>query len=349
MSRPLHLNTQMGPGQSQRYSFIETPLEMHPAGLHSELSSLPPGSSGANMATPQAAIESPSRVQGQPVQYIPSEKERRLQQEGIIPTYSKYPPPDQHPAYSAPLDEPPIQQAPVPTPQYAYNAYSQHSYHQPPTSPGPLPVKTNPDLPSRSDTMTVAPDANPLQSPKSPYFPPPTAATPSQMAPVDDLSAFHQPGQIMHPNQEVQGGTWHHGLCECSNIGACCLGLTCPCVLYGRTQYRLSMKSRKEDPTNMLGYETCNGSCTGMALLCGCQWLLATIQHTRTRKAYGIHGDIASDCVRATCCTCCILIQDEKEIQTREERRSRAALERGATLLSPYTAPGPMAYAPPPR
>jgi Cys-rich protein (TIGR01571 family) len=76
--------------------------------------------------------------------------------------------------------------------------------------------------------------------------------------------------------------------------------------------------------------------------------LLATIQHTRTRKAYGIKGDIASDCVRATCCTCCTLIQDEKEIQRREEQRGRATLERGATLLSPYTAPGPMTYPPPP-
>lgn len=49
------------------------------------------------------------------------------------------------------------------------------------------------------------------------------------------------------------------------------MGLLCPCILYGKTQHRLSLKSRKEDPTNMLGYETCNGSCTAMALLCGCQ------------------------------------------------------------------------------
>lgn len=77
--------------------------------------------------------------------------------------------------------------------------------------------------------------------------------------------------------------------------------------------------------------------------------LLATIQHTRTRKAYGIEGDVCSDCVRATCCTCCTLIQDEKEIQKREERRGRAARERGATLLSPYAAPGPMCYGPPPK
>ena len=106
---------------------------------------------------------------------------------------------------------------------------------------------------------------------------PPISISPSisQPPPIADLSMFHQPGQIMHTNQEVQGGTWTHGLCDCSNIGTCCLGIICPCILYGKTQHRLSMKSRKEDPTNMLGYDTCNGSCTAMALLCGCQCKLS--------------------------------------------------------------------------
>jgi Cys-rich protein (TIGR01571 family) len=248
-----------------------------------------------------------------------------------------------------------------------YTTYTQPPI-SPPNSPGPLPLKVNPEAPPRSDTMIIAPDANPLQSPKLPYFPPPTRTATAN--PPEDLSAYHQPGQTIHPNQEVTGGGWSNGLCEFSNFGICCLGLFCPCILYGRTQHRLSMKSRKEDPTNMLGYETCNGSCTGMGLLCGCQCkcnpphtpnhfslkigirsltttgLLATIQHTRTRNAYGIQGNITSDCVRATCCTCCTLIQDEKEIQKREELRARAARERGTTLLSPYTTPGPMSYSP---
>lgn len=133
-------------------------------------------------------------------------------------------------------------------------------------------------------------------------------------------------------------------------------------MLYGKTQYRLSMKSKKEGPTNMLGYESCNGSCMAMALLCGCQCkhlapslnpadisgLLATVQHTRTRKAYGIQGDVVSDCGKATCCTCCTLIQDEKEVQKREEERGRAMRTSGAALVSPYMPPGPMSYAPPP-
>lgn len=75
--------------------------------------------------------------------------------------------------------------------------------------------------------------------------------------------------------------------------------------------------------------------------------LLATIQHTRTRRAYGIEGGVSSDCIRGTCCLCCTLIQDEKEIQKREQIRNRAAVERGTVLMSPYTSPGPMTYPPP--
>ncbi|KAJ5832505.1 hypothetical protein N7474_000816 [Penicillium riverlandense] len=341
MNRQLQLNTQVG--DSRRYSFAETPLEMHASSQERDLRS-PPSMS----AHPNPVSEPAVQQREQPVSYGSSEKVHQMQQEGVIPAYSNQPPHEQHPAHYAPYAyaETPVQAQPHT--QMPYH----HTYSQPPSSPGPLPVKTNPDAEdqvSRADYVTIAPDANPLQSPKLPYFPPPAAAGTLHAPPIEDLGSFHQPGQILHPNQEVLGGSWSHGLCDCSNIGTCCLGLVCPCIIYGKTQHRLSKKSRKEDPTNMLGYESCNGSCTGMALLCGCQWLMATIQHTRTRKAYGIHGNIASDCLRATCCTCCTLIQDEKEFQKREEHRSRAAREMGATLMSPYTAPGPMTYPPPPK
>lgn len=346
MSRPqqLQLNTQLD--QRQRYSFIEAPLEMNAATQYPTEESLPPLPVHSQPAPEheQPALEHPIQRPEPAAVYQGHENESQVD-EGSVPTYSRYPQFDQHPVHFTPAAsnvQPQLQQPDsIQSPQYAFG--------QPPNSPGPLPSKVNPEALSRTDTFTVTPDANPLQSPKSPFFPPPPVSAPSQAPAIDDLATYHQPGQIMHPNQEVIGGTWHHGLCECSNIGTCCLGLLSPCILYGKTQHRLSLKSRKEDPTNMLGYEICNGSCTAMTLLCGCQWLLATIQHTRTRKAYGIEGSIASDCVRATCCTCCTLIQDEKEIQKREERRGRAALERGATLLSPYTAPGPMAYPPPPK
>lgn len=266
MSRPLRLDTQED--RRQRYSFIETPLEMHAAPQFPDTSPRPATASHAQesgiVQQQQHTTHDVSHQQAH--RYSSNEKERKFQDEGIIPTYSRVPPLEQHPALYAPVVEDLQQPECVQSPHFSRSFSS-----PPPGSPVPRTVKKDPESPKRSETTAIAPDANPLQSPKSPYFPPPARTT--QQAPaIDDWSASHQPGQVMHPDQEVRGGTWSHGLCDCcSNIGVCCLGAICPCILYGKTQYRLSMKSRKESPTNMLGYETCNGSCAAMALLCGCQ------------------------------------------------------------------------------
>ena len=71
---------------------------------------------------------------------------------------------------------------------------------------------------------------------------------------------------------------WKHGLCEPDAL--CCLGLFCPCIVYGKTMYRLSRRTQKQDPTDLLGYESCNGSCGLMAVACGLQgkieqWLIS--------------------------------------------------------------------------
>ncbi|PYH90623.1 PLAC8-domain-containing protein [Aspergillus ellipticus CBS 707.79] len=324
MSRQLRLDTS-NLGESQRYSFLPTPLEMH--------------GPGAQLRSPAPApnvqlAEQPAGPEQAPVPF--DEKSQQYQQAMSAYGYPSGPSIAQHPANYAPYaDEMPQQ------------VYSNPSYPLPPPSPGPLPPKANPamsDQPSSPPTMMIAPDANPLHSPPLPQFPPPVASGPPTTPAGVDVMAYHRPGQISHPDQEIRGGTWRTSLCGCSDIGACCLGLVCPCILYGKTQHRLSRKSRGEDPTNMLGYGVCNGSCTAMALLCGCHWLLATIQHTRTRKAYGIEGGIASDCIRATCCTCCALIQDETEIKKREEARGRAVQATGAAFVSPYLAPVQMSY-----
>lgn len=130
----------------------------------------------------------------------------------------------------------------------------------------------------------------------------------------------------------------------------------------------------------MLGYEACNVPCTMMGFLCGFQCmfppsfyitstgipiflvhgresnlrilrlgLLATVQRKRVRRAYKIEGNIASDCLRATCCTCCTLIQDEREIRDREENTRQAVGSMGMGPASPYITPNHMSYAPPPR
>ncbi|RAL14582.1 DUF614 domain protein [Aspergillus homomorphus CBS 101889] len=338
MNGQLRLDTSNLEGGNQRYSFLATPLEMHA-----------PGGTLRHMALPTSApSDLPAEHMNVPEQAQPSlnEKTQHLSDETNPHAYPGGPDIQHHPANYAPFaDEvrPPAKAEPV-APDY--------SYAQPPQSPGPLPVKVNvhaSDQTLKSHSVAVAPDTNPLHPNPLPQFPPPIAPSASATPAANHILAYHRPGQILHPNQAIKGGSWKTSLCGCTDIGSCCLGLLCPCILYGRTQHRLQTMSRGDDPTNMLDHSFCNGSCTAMALFCGCQWLLATIQRRRVRRAYEIQGDFISDCARATCCTCCTLIQDEVEIKKREEERGNFARASGAALVSPYLAPVQMSYGQPSR
>lgn len=191
--------------------------------------------------------------------------------------YDVSPSPDLHPANFAPYADETLPRERTATP----GTIAPSSPHTPvPQSPGPLPMKTyahdesqpeqiNPDL------TIVSPDIHPLAHPRSKSPLSPGIYTPTYGPDTrpcgNDLFANHNPGQISHPSQLSAGGNWQRGLCECSDLGVCCMGVWCPCILYGKTQYRLARKSEKKDPTNLLGYEACNVPCTMMGVLCGFQ------------------------------------------------------------------------------
>jgi Cys-rich protein (TIGR01571 family) len=205
-------------------------------------------------------------------------------------------------------------------------------------SPDFLPVKSKRELHPQQAAIKIAPDENPL----SPKF---LGNTLSHNLDIDAASGSaidnHLPGQATHANQHIRGGTWKYGLCDCGDIGVCCTGVWCPCILYGKTQYRLTQRSERRDPTNMLGYSMFNGSCAAYAVLCGCNLILAAIQHSRLRKTYDIPGGVGTDFANACCCCCCTLSQDEKEIKFRETRARRTS---GAGGLTPYMSPQSMNF-----
>ncbi|KZF26946.1 PLAC8-domain-containing protein [Xylona heveae TC161] len=156
----------------------------------------------------------------------------------------------------------------------------------------------------------------------------------------------HLPGQIAHPNMQ-HSSHWKHQGCDCSDISVCCVGAFCPCIIYGKTQYRLSQKSARKDPTDLLGYSACNGACGLMALACGLQGLITFIQHTRIRRLYNIKGSTTGDCLCACCCIPCTLIQDEVEVRSREEGIRRwAGPASSAGGASAYVPPTKMTYPP---
>ncbi|KAH7384171.1 PLAC8 family-domain-containing protein [Phaeosphaeria sp. MPI-PUGE-AT-0046c] len=139
--------------------------------------------------------------------------------------------------------------------------------------------------------------------------------------------ALHQPGQISHPNMDsASSKQWRTSLCSCGpDVGTCLTGLFCPCILYGRTSYRLSQKSAKKDPTDMLGYSAVNGHCMLMSIACGLGGLFPGLQRSRIRRSYKLDGSMVSDILKGCCCCCCVVVQNEREVKGREEERRRAA------------------------
>lgn len=319
--------------RNNTYSWVETPMELHNnrrnVKTHKQetppIPTIPAAADNSSVATnvqqASAADEYPQdRKSGIQAPYKPS------MLDGV------------HPATFTPYAET------VNTSQ-EQSVYRDNDASSAPTPPKSIPVKE-----SRPAPIHTASD--PPDNPRSPNAQPNRTFIPSYhpdafSGPNSPPLENHIPGQISHPNEQVKGGTWTNGFFDCgSDMGTCCTGLFCPCILYGKTQYRLKLRSDKEDPTNLLGYETVNGSCMAMSVLCGFHWVLAGIQHARVRRIYRLPGGIGSDCAKAICCCWCTLIQDEKEVKHREERARQLA---GASKSTPYIAPQGMSYAPPPR
>ncbi|KAI5305200.1 hypothetical protein KEM55_009105 [Ascosphaera atra] len=75
-------------------------------------------------------------------------------------------------------------------------------------------------------------------------------------APINPIIPTPSPGpstpQVQGPLQGEASKGWSHGLCDPSgDCGTCCLGLFCPCVLFGRVQHRLRLKKMHQDSTNL--------------------------------------------------------------------------------------------------
>ena len=171
------------------------------------------------------------------------------------------------------------------------------------------------------------------------YGPHTTLYSPNSLArpDLDDLQRSHDPS-ISKP---LPSPSQHYGSSLCGMNSICFSSIFCPCITYGKTQYRLGQKSAGRPATDLLGYSASNSSCLLMTLGCCFAGVLATIQRARIRKAYGIQGTFGDDLIRSCCCCCCVLAQNENEVVDREEKAIKA-------IQVKYISPLGMAYPPPP-
>lgn len=339
---PLQTNN----SDSTRYSFMDTPVEMQ----RSTFQPYHQFSSPTNSVIDESPISPVSPTRGLPAY---QEGPQRATMTSPIPDQKAQAqsPQETHPAFFAPYtEERPAQQQAQQPPVIAPSreeapAQQAQQVQQPqvaaePQSPGPIPIKTHETPPH----FAAPPTSN---SPPTQFA---TAApemkretyNPDSLSGPNVGPENHRPGQVSHPNAAIDP-QWKASLCEPDTV--CCMGLICPCMVYGKTMYRLSRRAQKQDPTDMLGYESCNGSCALMVFGCGFQSLLAAIQRARIRKLYHLKGGFGTDCLKACCCCCCVIMQDEREVREREELIRRHA----GPATGAYVAPAGMTYAPPPR
>jgi len=103
---------------------------------------------------------------------------------------------------------------------------------------------------------------------------------------------------------------WHNRMVEFFDpVDTCLVTWCCPCVTFGKTHHRL----RKD--ANMVGYSPVNTSCLGwwVAACFGFHWLPQILQRHEIRTRNNLDGEIVTDCLRAWCCSCCDLVQQDKE------------------------------------
>jgi len=108
--------------------------------------------------------------------------------------------------------------------------------------------------------------------------------------------------------------SWNNPLFDCcSPLGTCCLATWCPCVLYGKTSARLD-KPSKDSPSG------CNASCCGWCILSTCYLssFLQCMSRGKIRSRYNLEGSVCTDCLASFCCTCCDLVQQDKEVKNQQ-------------------------------
>ncbi|KAF1348468.1 hypothetical protein BDV97DRAFT_277856, partial [Delphinella strobiligena] len=105
----------------------------------------------------------------------------------------------------------------------------------------------------------------------------------------------------------------------CSSVGTCLGSFFCYPCLFGRTQTRLDNypqppSSDSEGWFSVSCLLMCCAAHVGIA--CIPVWM----QRASMRKKLGIEGDGCTDCLASTFCTCCAMVQQEKEVKERAEQ-----------------------------
>ena len=258
---PTPLRTQ-GLSSNPRFSYMESPVEAQP-GVFNQFSSPTNSSIDESPITPYTPQSQPMPHITEDARHSPYPEEKRAPNQVDV-TYEAPVFLDVHSATFSPYAQASPREVYTPSATYPLSTLSPHQQ-----SIAPVPRVVMRDAASSSVPETRYADIDrkqefvrPSTTSRTPTY------NPNALAGPNVALEYHRPGQMSHPNAAVQP-QWKHGLCEADTL--CCTGLFCPCILYGKTQYRLSQKSKRREATDLLGYKSFNGACGLMAVACGFQ------------------------------------------------------------------------------
>ncbi|KAK4170011.1 PLAC8 family-domain-containing protein [Cladorrhinum sp. PSN259] len=209
-------------------------------------------------------------------------------------------------------------------PQQPQAAYAQQPQHQSPPvgyqqqpyqaqqqSPQPIFQQQQSPQPSfqqqqqqQQPQQQPQPQQQQRQQPQQPQSPQPVTGVYQQQ---QAMAATHAAQVHTLPAQTQE---WSNGLCDCGPCSTCMLACCCPCILIGKTSARM------RDPS-MQSYDTFNGECMIACCLGGFAWIYGMIKREEIRQRFGIRGSGTDDCCVSYWCSCCALIQQEKEVKGR--------------------------------
>ncbi|KAI9731005.1 MAG: hypothetical protein M1834_005466 [Cirrosporium novae-zelandiae] len=240
----------------QRFSFMSTPVEMHAPSFPQF-----PG------PTEPAITQSPTSPEADPNLseiYLSDQQSQSQSQPNFLTTKQikegiEIPnlpvPTEPHPAFFAPYADQNIMSQSSPPSETPLTHYPRQESDR--EIPRPRPISMEKDAP----TSPLSP-IHPVHQPDQPWSPQslsqpiyhqntlPTYNPDATSGPNGVTPNIHQPGQIAHPNQNLKGGTWNHGICgDCiltavqrlrirkmyriqgSIFSDCAHSYCCPCVL----------------------------------------------------------------------------------------------------------------------
>ncbi|TGO53293.1 hypothetical protein BCON_0126g00190 [Botryotinia convoluta] len=98
-------------------------------------------------------------------------------------------------------------------------------------------------------------------------------------------------------------------------------GLFVPCLLYGKTHWRLKNVALGRDPHNFKSSDGCNSMCWihgALTAACCLSIGLTLIQRARIRAQYRILGSMGNDIIKSCFCGPCVMMQHDREVRARE-------------------------------